>query len=189
MGYKVGDKVRVVSTTYIDDRSVGKVYDVEEVENNLVFIRTGVSGCYDRLWAYWERELEPVKEEIPKWINDILEIGKESKEEEISVKTYAEVIRLTCMDKAVGLKLGDIVEVSRKTCEYFYINHHGNPEYPMYYDQVRVLGACKSPKEELIDLLENVVNFAYDNQEELEGTLTIKHFTTLLKLKAELGGK
>lgn len=188
MCYKVGDKVRVVSTTYIDDPSVGNEYVVEEVEGNLLFIRTGVSGCFDRLWGYWEKEVEPVKEEIPKWIKDILEIGKESKEES-SVKTYVEVIRLTGMDKAVGLKLGDTVEVSRKTCEYFYINHHGNPEYPMYYDQVRVLEACKSPKEELIDLLENVVSFAYNNQEELEGVLTIKHFTTLLKLKAELGGK
>lgn len=64
--FKVGDMVKVKSSTYIDDPSIGNIYRVEGVvtaltrTDGLVQLRTGVNDDYNNLWAYDFNEVELV---------------------------------------------------------------------------------------------------------------------------------
>lgn len=64
--FKVGDMVKVRSSTYIDDPSIGNIYRVEGVvtaltrTEGLVQLYTGVNDDYNHLWAYDFNEVELV---------------------------------------------------------------------------------------------------------------------------------
>lgn len=64
--FKVGDMVKVKSSYYINDSSIGNIYKVEEVvtsitENDgLVCLYTGVNNDYTKTWAYSFDEVELV---------------------------------------------------------------------------------------------------------------------------------
>ena len=64
--FKVGDRVKVKSSTYIDDPSIGNIYRVEGVvmaltrTDGLVQLYTGVNDDYNNLWAYSFDEVELV---------------------------------------------------------------------------------------------------------------------------------
>lgn len=62
--FKVGDMVKVKSSTYIDDPSIGNIYRVANVVNGLtttegiVYLYTGVNNDHTRLWVYNFNEVE-----------------------------------------------------------------------------------------------------------------------------------
>ena len=64
--FKVGDMVKVKTSTYIDDPSIGNIYRVEGVvtgltrTDGLVQLYTGVNDYYNHLWAYDFNEVELV---------------------------------------------------------------------------------------------------------------------------------
>lgn len=64
--FKVGDMVKVKSSTFINDPSIGNIYRVEGVvkgltrTDGLVLLYTGVNDDYTQLWAYDFNEVELV---------------------------------------------------------------------------------------------------------------------------------
>ena len=64
--FKVGDMVKVKSSTFINDPSIGNIYRVEGVlkgltrTDGLVLLYTGVNDYYTQLWAYDFNEVELV---------------------------------------------------------------------------------------------------------------------------------
>lgn len=64
--FKVGDMVKVKSSTFIDDPSIGNIYRVEGVVTDLtrtyglVQLYTGVNDDYTKTWAYDFNEVELV---------------------------------------------------------------------------------------------------------------------------------
>lgn len=64
MNFKKGDMVKVKSSTYIGDPSLGNIYRVEDVVSHststegVVYLDTGVNDDYTQLWAYWFNEVE-----------------------------------------------------------------------------------------------------------------------------------
>lgn len=76
---KVGDMVKVKSSTYIDDPSLGNIYRVEEVlplspiTDGVVYLRTGVNDDYTQLWSYWFNEVELVNDNSDMELVDIIQ--------------------------------------------------------------------------------------------------------------------
>lgn len=66
--FKVGDMVKVKSSTFIDDHSLGNIYRIEDISTGLtsaeglVYLYTGVNDDYTRLWAYDFNEVELVND-------------------------------------------------------------------------------------------------------------------------------
>lgn len=64
--FKVGDMVKVKSSTFINDPSIGNIYRVEGVvkgltsTDGLVLLYTGVNDDYTQLWVYDFNEVELV---------------------------------------------------------------------------------------------------------------------------------
>lgn len=77
--FKVGDMVKVKSSTYIDDPSLGNIYRVEDVVNGLtrgegvVYLDTGVNDDYTKLWVYWFNEVELVNDNSDMELVDIIQ--------------------------------------------------------------------------------------------------------------------
>ena len=77
--FKVGDMVKVRSSTYIEDHSIGNIYRVEGVVTDLtrteglVQLYTGVNDDYTKTWAYDFNEVELVNDNSYMKLVDIIQ--------------------------------------------------------------------------------------------------------------------
>ena len=77
--FKVGDMVKVKSSMYIDDPSIGNIYRVANVVTGLtttegvVYLSTGVNNDHTKLWAYDFNEVELVNDNSDMELVDIIQ--------------------------------------------------------------------------------------------------------------------
>lgn len=77
--FKVGDMVKVKSSMYIDDPSIGNIYRVANAVTGLtttegvVYLSTGVNNDHTKLWAYDFNEVELVNDNSDMELVDIIQ--------------------------------------------------------------------------------------------------------------------
>lgn len=115
--FKIGDMVRVKSSIYCNDNSIGKIYRVENVKTSLeeyrgiVYLDTGVSDDHTQLWVYRFNEIELANDnsymELVDIIQEQIEEIKSLKEE--NQKLITKVSRLEAVRINYAQRVRDLI--------------------------------------------------------------------------------
>lgn len=137
MNFKKGDMVKVKSSTYIDDPSLGKIYRVEEVlpgltkTDGVVYLRTGVNDDYTQLWAYWFNEVELVNDNSDMELVDIIQDKN---------------LRIKKLEK-------ELHEEEKRANKFF---EHANKRFELIQEQFKEIASLKIENKDLSERIEDL---------------------------------